>query len=740
MPFSASTCLTFNPTLQSAVGPFEIYLDSDYSSTPFVSNIDLLELTPPNCPFIIQNIPTGTSNLGFKDITKEYCITIPIQNNDICVNCNLGFSNYSSSTISRIYCGELTGSCEFDDYKINWYGPDDTTTLAFSSGKGNVFSYQYPHPFSTTSTSIPVSSGVYTPVIENIILSGLSFSNTGGTGNILFSGNCLPTTNVLPLTCDVKTNPLSGYLYSAYTNYLSFNFQSQGSPQPLSTTYQISASTKYIVWAFSGANVSDRITISFSGTSYPTEIGLEDFIIGSDLSSSNFSASTYPKSADTSQYFIKYTCLTGLTVNNNDNIIINITPASSDTNWGLLISCLDDYECNDCVNTQNYKILGSTITGITQPCDITTVRFQISGCSYPNSSSDYISYYLGNGQEIISNPYTSVFSYNSNLITRNSSNLFFLNTFCENYGTYSLSSVCQTDNTSTKYDKTFLNDGSGRGVFGFTGSSTFITTYYNSISNSFLGLSPYDSSWSGSSSSSVLSYYRFFWLKIPSSTTPLTCGDGNQSTNLYLHHTSPYITGTTGSGEYYLKITANTISKNITFTSCQTNCDNRVNSIINSINNNSTGSTTNGYGINRTFSNGMYYTNPVFYGIYASSGNTPTTGQTFPGYYLTSDWSFNTYPFSGNPSTIIPSLSGTVCNFNNSGVNYNYANSYYRYQFKYYYEARLTNPSDVSDFDIWASPITNFSYSGAPFTAQYELAYRYSGGNVTYSSSTYIIG
>ena len=737
MSFSAATCLTFNPTIQPSTGPFNIYLDSDYSSTPILTNISLWDLSN-NCPYIIQNIPNGTTNLGIKDITNDYCITIPIQNNDICSNCNLGFSNYSATTISKLYCGNLTGSCQtITDYKINWYGPNNTTTLAFTSGKGNIFSYEYTHPFSTQSSSIPVASGVYTPIIENVIISGFSFSNTGGTNNILFSGNCLPTTNVSPLTCNVITNTQNtNYIWSAYTNSLSFNSQTQGSPQPLSTTYQISASTKYIVWSFKGFDISDRITISFSGASYPTIIGLEDFIIGSNLSGNNFSASTYPKSADTSQYFIKYTCLTGLTVNNSDNIIIKITPATSDTNWELLMSCLDNYECNDCVNTQNYKILGSTITGKTQPCDIINVSFKISGCSYPDSSSEYTSYYLGNNYEIVYNPYSYVFAYNSNLITQNSPNLFFLNTFC-NQSTGNVPSTCQTDSISTKYDKIFLND--GRGVFGFTGSSNFISTYYNSIKNSFLGLSPYNSNWSGSSSSSVLSYYRYFWLKIPKSTSPLTCGDGNEFIRVYLHHTSPYITGTTGSGEYYLKITANTISKNVTFTSCQTNCNTSVDNLIYSVNNNSTGSTTNGYGVNRVFSNGMYYTNPIDYGTYVYSGNTPTTGQTFEGYFLTPDWSFNTYPFSGNPSTIIPSLSGTVCNFNNRGVNYNSYNSYYRRQYKYYYQVRLTNPSNVSDFDIWASPITNFSYSGAPSTAQYELAYRYSGGSVIYSNPTYII-
>lgn len=743
MPFSAATCLTFNPTLQPSEGPFEIYLNSDYSSTPIVSNVELSELSPPYCPFIIQNIPDGTLNLGFKDITNDFCITVPVQNNDICTNCNLGFSNYSATTISKLYCGNLTGSCQtITDYLISWYGPNDTTTLQFKSGKGSfISSGVYEHPFSTESTSIPVPSGTYTPVIEKIILSGLTFSNTGGTGNILFSGNCLPTTNVLPLTCDVKTNPLSNYFFSAYTNYLSFNSQTGDSPIPVSTTYKVSASTKYVVWSFKGETKADRIKLSFSGTSYPTIIGLEDFVIGSELSTSNFSASTYPKSADTDNYFVKYTCLTGLTVNNNDNIIIDIIPASSETNWSLLMSCLDDFECNDCISTQNYKIIGSSITGITKPCDIININFRVSGCSYPDTSSDYISYYLSGSyySGLIFNPFLNLTSFNSDIIYFGTPNLFYNNTSCTIFSTGSLISNCQTDTTPTKYEKTFLTDGSNRGVYGFTGSSTFISTYYDSITKAFSGITPYSSIWTGSSISSNVSYYRYFFLKLPKFESPLTCFDGNLSTYVLLHHTSPYITGTTG-GQYFLKITANTISQNITYNSCDVGCDNSIKGIVSQVNLYSTGTTSTYNGTTREFSNGMYYTNPIYECYYFSVSNSPVTATTpYQGYFVTPDWSFNTYPFSGNPSTIIPSLSGSVCNYNSTGVNYSTNNSFYRNQYKYYYQVRLINPLDVEDFDIWASPITNFSYSGSPGTAFYELAYRYSGGSVFYSNPTYII-
>jgi hypothetical protein len=169
-----------------------------------------------------------------------------------------------------------------------------------------------------------------------------------------------------------------------------------------------------------------------------------------------------------------------------------------------------------------------------------------------------------------------------------------------------------------------------------------------------------------------------------------------------------------------------------------------INDRISYINNTSTGSTP-GYGTNRTFDTpgpgiGMYYTNPLYRVETTTSGNTSTINQEMFGSFSTPDFVFNTYPFSGNPSTIIPSLSGSVCNYNSTGVISSLYNSINYTKYKYYYDVRLTNPLDIRDFDIWASPITNFRYSGyTTSTPIYELAYRYSGGSITFSNPTYII-
>jgi hypothetical protein len=740
MPFSAATCLTSTPL---NVSTFDIFLGQNNYTTPFISDVSLSDLTSPNCPYIIENIPNGTTYLSFKDSSGIYCFSIPVVNNDICSNCNLGFSNYSSSTVSRLYCGVLTGSCQnVSDYKINWYGPNDTTTLAFTSGKGIFINdVDYEHPFSTQSTSIPLSNGVYTPIIEKVVLSGLTFSNTGGTGNIKFSGSCLPNTTILPLNCIFKTNTDTRFPYSAYTNYLSFDYESEGTPVPVTVTHVISASTKFLAWAFKGEGDPDKILIEFSGSSYPNKIGVEDILIGNEITSNNFSASTYPKSASTNAFFTKITCLTGITVNDNEILNITITPTTTLTKWELYITCLDDYNCNDCLSTKDYKIIGSSISGITATCDTLEVKFKISGCSVFDSDSDYVLY---DNTTVTTNYFDNSYVLGLNSIisrTTGFQNLFYSNYRCV-FGGGTLLTSCTNDSEETIYNKTFLTDGSHRGVFEMTGSSNFISTYYNSLVNSFSGLPPYSPGWSGSTNPYVNSFYRCYTMRIPSYESPDNCGDSGTIIpylDIDIHHTSQFVSGTT-SGKFFLKITANTLTDLNLFNSCQISCETGENYIISQVNRFSTGNTisTGNYYIN--FTNGNYYSNPIYKFITLNTGTTSESKEEVIGYFRTQDWVFNTYPFSGNPSTILPSLSGSVCNYNNTGVNTTTFNSYYKTQYKYYYEVRLTNPSNVNDFDIWASPITNFSYSGAPAIIPfYELAYRYSGGSVTYSSSTYII-
>jgi hypothetical protein len=733
--FSASTCISSNNT---SPGPFNIYLDSDYTSTPF-SSATLTQLT--SCPFVII-VPTGTTSLGFKDTLLDFCFETTIQDNNICSNCNLGLSNYSSSTITQLSCGILTGTClNINDYVINWYGPNNTTTLSFTSGAGSFLTTgMIPHPF-LNNNSIPLPEGVYTPVISKIKLSGITFSNTGGTGTVLFSGNCLPSTTILPLSCSNQTNPSKSLPYSAYNHYISYEFLNGDTPTPVNLTYKVSATTQFFAWRFKGSNNPDRITIKFSGSSYGTNIlGLDDFVVGSNNNINNFNSTIFPKSASTPNFFTKLTCLTGLTVNNNDNILITITPGTSETVWELYSTCLTNYDCTSCLFTNPYKIIGSTITGITGSCS-SRVRFSISGCNNSSYlSSDLYKYYVDVNQTSpfqfpfneVSPNFITLDEVGSNPIKFNSAEFYNNQNFCNQTNLFNLTSNCATDTNNVRYQKTFVGGVGSKGVLNITGSSTVISTYYNSWNYA-------KTNYSGSSSSTNVNYYRYFLIKIPSQTSPNNCLENVSSASFSVHPSSTVSTGLTSSGSYYFRLTAETITNNFSSTTtCDLNCLNYSNLYVNSINTNSTGGTYDREFIYTPNTNnfGVYYTNPVYVGFTVDITNQTLSAQTISGRLYTNQWTTNTIPYSGVSNTLIPSFSGTLCNYNTlGGVIISTLNTFYNNYNFYYYFIRTFN---LTDFEIWSAPTISYSANTNPNNA--ILAYRYSGGNVTYSSSTYIIG
>jgi hypothetical protein len=745
--FSAATCLTSSFVSN---GPFNIYLTDDYTSTPF-SSVTRDQLTL-NCPFIFNNIPEGTTTLYIKDVEKLYCFTIPIRDNNICQTCNLGLSKYSATTITRLSCGFLTGSCQnITDYVIHWYGPNDTTTLQKRTGFGSVFSGEYDiqHPFSGTS-AIPLTEGIYTPIIQKVIVSGLTFSNTGGTNSILFDGDCLPKTTIQPLTCSNRTNTRTEYWASGYNHNIIFSSISQGTPQPVSSTYLLSPTTKFIAWKFQGKQNPDTIKLSFRGSNYVNDIGLENWVIGTNNINA-FTPSLISKSASTAGYFTKITCLTGLTRNPGDKIIIDIIPADANTDWELLITCLDNFDCNSCSYTNPYKIIGSTITGITG-CQ-TNVKLSLSGCSVNTlKNEDYFKYYdttrnggtnslYQNTQRIFSPYIYGTFDDILNADTNNqlpysSYPAFYYNSkTCEFSYTYTENqmSKCKTDPNDVTYKKTFLTD--GRGVFSITGSSTVISTYYNS----WINANNYSNGLGYNPNNTNFGYYRYFIMNYPKPNHPHNCGDQSGLSSVQIHPSSTVLTGTTLTGDYFFNITANTITTGITFSNCDVNCVSRVEQIL-GVNTLSTGNTqfNQYFSANTSFDwYGVYYSYP-FETLYYITGVTATlSAQTIGERTFTNEWSRNTYPYSGTSPSIIPSLSGYVCNYENFGTKSSSLGSYVNDSILCNYTILYPNSADTRNFEIWAAPIVNYSANTNFNNA--ILAYRYSGGNVTYSSSTYII-
>ena len=589
MPFSSSFCLTNTGSLQLGTS-VDFYSDEDNYTDPFQTDILLSDITAPNCPYVLTNIPDGTTTLQILDVNSSCCVEIPISQNTICDICDLGFDVYSSTTLSRIVAGNLTGSCSANitDYLIEWYNINDLNTVVYTSGKGSEFlPYGFPHPL-TGIASIPALSGTYVPIIKYIKLNGINYSSDLETGFVQAELNCFTNTtiSVSPLTC------VNGNISGDYTHLIQFSGASQGiAPVPVQSTFLLSNNTNYFAWRFNAFNVQDTIKITYYGTHYNnTPIVLEYFNVGNDNTSTIYSNN--PKTVQTSNSFKpgfnKVTCLTGLTRSTNDYLVLEIIPNVSNfkTDFELYFTCLENYNCETCYDNylnSPYKILGNTITGQTLSCNRFDVTYTISGCSTSDlSTSDYYKYSFtaSLGNQTTSN--TLVSSFNGSFI--NGGTLQNSNVSCSPR-TQDLQTSCQANSDNTL---SFIKDNSGVGGIGnvymtfssFNDLSDFFNTYNQRLTTVGVESDP-----------TKLGYYSYVMLKVPiPSSINDPCGDGTPKIN-YLFHTSSVVTTGITQGNYFMNLTMPTITKQISFTSCDIGCDLSVVERINEINLSSTGTT-----------------------------------------------------------------------------------------------------------------------------------------------------
>jgi hypothetical protein len=710
MPFSASTCLTDLGTVVLG-GTFNIYSNVDNYTSPFQTNVTYSQLFGPLCPYVMGNVPNGTNTIRIIDTLSKCCATLELLSNDLCTTCELSFDSYQTSNIGIIVAGELTGSCEnnITDYRIFWYGPNSSTNLAFTSGYGSTFSpYSLTHPLVGINSPM-VEAGTYIPVIDKVKLNGLNYSQTGGTGYIQAELECFnaTTVNVQPFTCNNGT-----VVGGDYTHRVNFSAAAAGTtPLTLNSTFDLDITTNYFSWKFKSDAIPDSLKITFYGSDYTNPIILEYWEIGGNLSTSNTEYLTFPKSADTVNYFSKVTSLTSLSRNVGDYLILEVIPNqfNTQTTWDFYFTCMDSFDCDLCLydylNTP-YKIKSSSITGITGSCSSIEVNFDVSGCTQSSiTNSDIYKY-----QQTVASPLTTT-SFNNTIYTdditglrnRITGRLDWDETNCGIAFGINFQAICSPiPNTNIISFKKENTGPSGQGVIKMVFSSLSDLVDYKSSYDLTL---PY----SGTPSNPAdPNYYRYFQLRIPKNATPNTnCGDGTSLLTYSLHYSSIVTTGTTG-GNYTLNITMPTISNGITpFDPCDINCQGSINNIITTVNNSSTGATN---VEDFTTNTGSKYIVPFGVTRYFVE-NLPVviSGNTIQGVYYLNNYLNSTIPFSGNssPYTQIPSLSALTCNnFTSIGVSYTSVQFVYVYN----YRVELTDPNNVKSFRILASPIVN----GAP--------------------------
>jgi hypothetical protein len=729
MSFSSSFCLTNIGSLQLGTS-VDFYSDVDNYTTPFQTDILLSNITGTNCPYVLNGIPDGTTTLQIKDINSNCCVTISISPNTLCDICDLGFDVYSSSTISVIVAGNLTGSCDSNitDYLINWYNVDDLTTPVFTSGHGTEFApYSFSHPL-TGLQSVPILTGEYIPIIQKVKLNGINYSNQFETGFVQASLNCFEnvTVQVESFTCD------NGDQLGPYSHLIRYSGATVDiTPSQVQTTFELSQTTNYFPWRFNGFDIPDSFKLTYYGSYYNNvPIVLEYWSVGSDLTYSSIIPTPRLIKTDVSGVgFSKVTCLTGLTRSTNDFLVIEIVPnpLNNVTNYSLQFICLESFDCETCFDSYAntpYKIIGSSITGITGNCNRLTTKFKVDGCVYEGlyylDLAKYVYTYLGSNLST----FAGSVGYNSQPIDVQAS-LSLPNSTCTLIDNFNIIPCSNLQSTIT-----FTKDNSGVGGKGniyltFNNQNDF-NSYYNSYLTQISNASPI------TNNNTDINYYKFLRLQVPDyrfvpSPENLGCGDGTDRVD-YLIHTSSVVTTGFTNNLYTLNITMPTITSGITFTNCELGCKDIMNQMVNNINSSSLTSVN-----NQTYTNynGSRVSTPFY--RYSKMSIYTSSNSTYDSYSFEQLSSFfnSTYPMSGSNYTIIPQLSAQTCSLYGEFTS-QFGGYFKKYQF--YYRTKLTNLNNLSDFKIEASPIVN----GAP-TYSFIRVWEIQNGVVIYSDPNYII-
>jgi len=723
MSLTASICITF-----AGIEPLgdTLYLFSNYDNfTTSFGSVLTDDISENNCPYIISGIPEGTSSIEFRDPVSLCCFTMLLENNNLCVNCNLHFDVYETETISQLIVGNLVGDCDdnISDYIINWYRTG-SSEVVLTTGYGTQFSnigWQLNHPLTGNQSPI-FEPGTYYPVISIVNINGIIYSNSDLSGALPANLNCFQNQKITVNAAQCS----QGNNIGDYSHHYQFDNYSVGAPPiSLSTNLEISNTTNYIAYQFRAFEVFDTLRMTFYGSAYNNlPLIIENVKVSMDISQDDVRPTTFLKSVSsfTGQPIKKVVCLTGLTINEGDYVKITVTPNQTieNTLWDLYFTCLNSFSCVTCFdNFQNSspKIDLSSLEVTELSCDRVSINFDFSGCTFDEFAITDIGKYF-----MYTYPNTT-FNFLSSFFT---GQLYFTNQVCNTpicnlFQPY----LCGPDGGTYTFTKSIVN-GQGLISFSFNNFNDFIF-YYNSY------LSVYSCLSGGSSNDNTnINFYREFDLTVPNPQNPQEqCGDTTDKINYNIHHTSVVTTG--GTGPYTLTVTMPTITKGLFPTNCQLSCEENINYMVNEINYNSL-----------TQSNNISFTTNV-----GSKLQIPfNTGRkiTLENYFNTQveygssldNWQFQneTYVYSGN-GVLIQSLTGQTCqNIGKFRPFYNYGvtgNGGYSYAKEIgYWTLQLINESNVLDFKVMAKPTVNWVSTLPSVTA-----FTYINGSITYSNPDY---
>ena len=725
MSITLSACLT-NTGSQTLGSTLQIYRNPVTQTNPgtLIQTVPTSSITGANCPYTIT-APDGTTTIRIQDPVTLCYVDLPVNNTNVCVNCSLSLNSVSNNLIGQINVGSLIGTCDnsIGDYTMSWYGPNNTSTLAFTSGQGTAFNgqYTYTHPLTSSNTPL-LNPGSYVGKITRVDLNGLKFTSTGDAGTVLSPTltDCVTNVNVATYTCS-NGAPVDTY----YSHLRSFTYNGTQTPQVLITTLQLDIPTQYVIFSFQGYNVKDTIKFTLFGSAYPgNPIQLEEVTVGRLLNPNDFTPTTWPKKVNASAAFKKILNLTGLTINVGDTIQIKVSPNTdtNETNWRLAFGCstkpTGNKNCLDAYKNTPYKIKTSTIL----PSYNTTtcppqfnLNFSVVGCSKSTNDSQWFNsslFKLAYTENLIDQYFGS--DGNDGLIPLTYGFYNSFNNIQElNYQSVPESSVCM-QSVGSDYRVEKINTGDCSLTFYFR-NATDITNILPKLQTNFNygvnfstgGLEPgvY------TTNNANINYYRYLQFRVQANNI---CGDGASFDYTYMPLNSvitsgplptPYLSVYT----HFIKITPPLMVYNTAVCPagyCDCSSASGIVTTVNYYRDN----------VQFTYTLTKYQTSPIIQVTVNRKINFgAVTNGNFEGKYtFRFPYGDRTYPAQGGPnfnSALLPSLpnGSTTWDWEN-----HWAVSTDRFsQSVFYYQAiaktPLTNPLG---YEIWAYSITNFVTSG----------------------------
>jgi hypothetical protein len=617
--------------------------------------------------------------------------------------CSLGLSTYVQNSIGQLICGNLTGSCgSITAYTIFWY--DSLGNIALKSGFGTFYSfvgpYNYNHPM-TVFNSPMLPPDTYTPILQAVTIAGTTYTSSGISGTTSAIMDCFTAQQVTIESFNCSNGTLTGN----YEHRVQFT-AGPGSAVPPSSMYahfNMDPSKKYFPFMFRGNLIPDTLKMSFIGSNYGNvPIVVEYITVGGIVTCTggtfsfatgiDYRVSATPKlykfgSNNVNNYFPKVLNLSNFVINSGDYLIIEVIPnqTQNQTSWDLYFTCLETFNCETCVQqyyTYPYgqQIILSSINPIFNfDCNRLYVLFRLNGCSESTLLTEDIFKYFHPDFSGLSNPYLNTKNTMGSLACTCStpqSNYFGLtydtqlsfgsvlqplSPFGGGCNIYSNGSttLCTTNSPNT-VTVTKVNN-----IITITCSNqTDRDSFFNSYSSQLSLIS-----WTPTPPlSTSLDYYKvIIFDHYQPVNIASNCADNQFTLKSWNFHPSSVVTTSNAPGNYQMIITMNLITNNygggtpICVSPCSATTQSFINNeIVPSFNGDPTYSSTS----NTALRSINPFARNKGVGPSSSTGNMNGYGST----YMQTPWYSNiTYVYSGNPLTIIPSLTATTCNWGGNG-------------------------------------------------------------------------